>query len=1215
MSLIRTNLNTLVHWLISKLDKIAKALDTNDKATHPHSSYRLTSLSPTSEADKDEHYYKAIVKALERRKILDIKNMAITGPYGSGKSSIIKSILTKYTGRELKFINISLASFNQIESIRDGATTSDQEKKSILQQIEISILQQILYHSNPVELPESRIDRINEHKQWNSILLTIFASSYIFAILIVFFSEGIKKYLTFNEHEFINFIWINKVSKIFFCLQTIILIYQVIHFIKKLRITRINVQNIELGHRKKENTSIINHHIDELIYFFQRTKYNVLIIEDLDRFEMRDIFVKLRETNLILNNSNLITDRVVFVYALRDDLFQDTDRTKFFDIIVPVVPIIDYTNVNQMLTKNLENISSQIEKTLITDISLFIQDMRVLKNIINEFYMYKAILGKELNLNNLLAIITYKNAYPTDYSLLIKREGILFKALSEKETYAIQINKETAATVNQNNKTITELEKESITDIQILKILYISKSNINFTEFNRLIGMSRFDIDFIFSKITSNSLPSNYFINSNPVKFEEIDREMEVKYDERKITIENKNKIDITRLKAKTEELQIEMTNNNNMPLAYLFSKVRPVLVTDHKHNQLLYVLISNGYIDENFEDYISLFHEGELTKLDYDFLLNVKGQRTSPYSTSLINIENIVAKITVQSFSHYSIYNFDIVDHFLYNGHVFNEKSNLLFKQLGNETVESIKFTDAYFERGQNLPDFFEALCSNWVGIWDYLGKSMPYSEEKHQSYFFNIINYADLESLIAIADASNLRQVSENTKDLLSLIQDPERSKKILKGLNLKLRFINDDYTNLDVINFIYVHNHYQINDQFLQKLLKTFSKNFNEQEYFRANYSYILKLNIPSIIDRISREPNEYVKQIYNHEGKKGLDKPSDIVKLLNNENLLLENKLLVVSKFQSKIEALKEVDHVDVAKMLLHANKAKPTWGSIFNYMHKNGSNVSNEIVAFMQTSTNFDELVKLDLALADLSPDFSAEQILIFISILLSSNELTYNEYRQLLTKFENLKLNIEWHNLAREKVEVLIAAKMLAPTSINYEKIKYNFSGLQIELIWSHQSIEFEDIVEDYDFEIDDCNGILAHPAINNEVKQSILDFMAPKVDEFSLSTLEEITKVVNNDPTLLTTTKIANLIIINERIKIDERIVFLNINKVGFDTESINTLIMQIGKKYEKLINASKPTIPIDAFNKNLLEGLKTQSYIVSFTPDPTGSKFIVIK
>lgn len=74
--------------------------------------------------------------------------------------------------------------------------------------------------------------------------------------------------------------------------------------------------------------------------FFQVTKYNVVIIEDLDRFGTSKIFLKLRELNQLINESKIVGRNLVFLYAVKDDIFINEERTKFFDYITTVIPVI-----------------------------------------------------------------------------------------------------------------------------------------------------------------------------------------------------------------------------------------------------------------------------------------------------------------------------------------------------------------------------------------------------------------------------------------------------------------------------------------------------------------------------------------------------------------------------------------------------------------------------------------------------------------------------------------------------------------------------------------------------------------------------------------------------------------------------------------------------------------------------------------------------------
>src|SRR5690554_6296693 len=62
---------------------------------------QYSSLSPIDNCDKDGYYTEALSWALENRKKQDIKNIALTGPYGSGKSSILKTFQKNYKEKEL----------------------------------------------------------------------------------------------------------------------------------------------------------------------------------------------------------------------------------------------------------------------------------------------------------------------------------------------------------------------------------------------------------------------------------------------------------------------------------------------------------------------------------------------------------------------------------------------------------------------------------------------------------------------------------------------------------------------------------------------------------------------------------------------------------------------------------------------------------------------------------------------------------------------------------------------------------------------------------------------------------------------------------------------------------------------------------------------------------------------------------------------------------
>ena len=81
--------------------------------------------------------------------------------------------------------------------------------------------------------------------------------------------------------------------------------------------------------------------MDEIIYFFEENKiYDTIIFEDLDRFNNLEIFIKLRELNRILNNDDCIKNVKLHLYMRYVMIYlKVSERTKFFDFIIPVIPI------------------------------------------------------------------------------------------------------------------------------------------------------------------------------------------------------------------------------------------------------------------------------------------------------------------------------------------------------------------------------------------------------------------------------------------------------------------------------------------------------------------------------------------------------------------------------------------------------------------------------------------------------------------------------------------------------------------------------------------------------------------------------------------------------------------------------------------------------------------------------------------------------------
>ncbi len=127
---------------------------------------RYVDLAPIDSTNEDPEYSKSIQEyikglnwALNNPKIL---NIAITGPYGSGKSSLINSYIDIHP--ELKFIKISLANFDESEFV-NGGNNKGSEDASLLQVAgnltnEAPTTKQLKYESTTDNLDDELINGI-----------------------------------------------------------------------------------------------------------------------------------------------------------------------------------------------------------------------------------------------------------------------------------------------------------------------------------------------------------------------------------------------------------------------------------------------------------------------------------------------------------------------------------------------------------------------------------------------------------------------------------------------------------------------------------------------------------------------------------------------------------------------------------------------------------------------------------------------------------------------------------------------------------------------------------------------------------------------------------------------------------------------------------------------------------------------------------------------
>lgn len=669
-----------------------------------------------------------------------IKNIAITGPYGAGKSSIIQTLERDYP--TFKYLNLSLATLRADEmpsksdvsetdtSDNNKSITSDSDQiESLNRRIEYSILQQIIYKEESSKVPNSRLRRIRHFT--TSVLVKYGISIIVFLLcfLVVFEPSWLRVETFYSMFNFgkANF-WID-----LFCAT--IMIGESFFFIQKLiqaySNSKLNKLNLKDGEIELAETSIFNKHLDEILYFFQVTKYNVVVIEDVDRFGTTDIFLKLRELNQLINESNVIGRAVIFLYAVKDDLFIDEDRVKFFDYIVTVVPTINPSNSKDKL-KNLlsEKGHTNFDDDDLSEMGFFIQDMRLLINIVNEYDQYHQRLIKEnanLDCTKLLGMIVYKNFFPRDFAKLHRREGMVFKVMQLKDTF-ISFAQTDIIKREKNIDDLLEFSKrDSHLKIQELRKFFMEQlcSQIRNTVYSITIDSNSYSP----TDIANNDNLFNALIKQKRVSYhystayysnDAVDIDVQALYTstgfERRIKALELNQ-DPDRFAEIKQGLLSEKLAISSMKIKELFKNYPLEDIKEYLSIELpdlIDIFIRRGYIDEDYYDYISYFYEGMISISDRDTLIDIKRQRKGDYLKHIDHIENFVKELKPYNFTSDSILYVELLDYLVSSSTESTKDYLSLFYKRINKKTAPLKFLGLYYIKGKYPETVFSQFIAN---------------------------------------------------------------------------------------------------------------------------------------------------------------------------------------------------------------------------------------------------------------------------------------------------------------------------------------------------------------------------------------------------------------------------------------------------------------------------------------------------------------------
>ena len=924
----------------------------------------ISLLSPIDDFKRHKEYIIRLKNAIDQPNVF---NIALTGSYGAGKSSILKTFKAYYP--EYHYVNVSLASFVEVNMSESDSTPKSNED-SFEEQLEYSILQQLFYHVKATNIPESRFGRIERTSRKKRIFVVVCILLFVVANLCLFCQEQVTKYFLIPT-EVLKSSFLFGLSICVFILGICVILFQLILFIKKISIKNLTLDKATLEFEEKKNVSIMNRYLDEILYLFQEKKYNVVIFEDIDRFENTHIFTKLRELNLILNQSEEIGRRIVFLYALKDDIFANAEeRTKFFDYIVPVIPFVNASNSGDLFRRKITGLRIpvvEVSSSFITDISAFVNDMRVLTNVVNEFDLYHNLLDKKLKKDKLLAMILYKNLYPTDFSLLHQNKGVVYQTFFSAPKIRNEIREDDSDRLKEIDSEIQAISEETLRSIEELRAVIVGKLlklwpgddwEIYCDGGKKQIS-SLFSEENILHILDGNIYFENkyYRYQTRHLNADEIKSSLgeSYKYRIRKKIIQSVADDKIKTLRDKRKVLMDDIAAIDKYTLSVIAKTDRDIFEhvdipkgEEEKYKVLKYFL-EKGYIDEEYFFYISIFQEGRLTPSDQEFLLSIKFNTPKEFDYKLQEIPSLIQNLSIVDYDHKGILNKDLLEYCLLHEDGYEDKCDVILKQLVVHE-QYIDLLYQFMQEGNCVPTFIKRLV-HIDNVWKSLDKDINHITKDKDKVISAMFKYADINDIRTVNTSYPFNTYINDNNNYSELFEniDQARVRKLLDLLDLNVQLLKDDSNGTDTYSYLYENNMYALTLDNVKVIFK--HNELPVDNLDSAIYTSIEAAELNELQGYVHQELPAFMDNLMltssnTHES-------SDTIVSLMDEDIKLDDIIKLIKHNDTLWDDCKDITDKDVVSTLFVENKIKMTFENVKHYCSCIGSwNIDGTLVAFM-----------------------------------------------------------------------------------------------------------------------------------------------------------------------------------------------------------------------------------------------------------------------
>lgn len=794
-------------------------------------------------------------------------------------------------------------------------------------------------------------------------------------------------------------------------------------------------------------------------------------------------------------------------------MFISQDRTKFFDFIIPIIPVITSSNSGEKLGEILTNLGEvhSVSKTLLKQVAIYIDDMRLAYNICNEFVLYKNNLfsqkendNNKLNLSSdkIFAIIVYKNIFPKDFSLLQKDSGFVHQLFSKiNDLRQGNLDKKSTEIDKIEEKIISSEQEFSRNKLELYSTyLKVPEGRVAIRVNGKTESQFPNRLDFIREILSEDaqitSIVPDYYNreNSREETINSIFALDDISFQERMSAIENRDHL--KELNSKLEKLREEYESVKSEKLSVLINRnffdtiMEEYSYLKKEKNSLIMYLLRNGYIDESFPDYITYFYPNSLKKQDKEFLNAVQGEIELDWDYSLIEVAEVNERLDDSDFTRIYALNFDLFEYLL------QRESEKRLESYLSET--NVKFVNKFLQQNSRplaakISALLYLIDLNQKTLKSLLTSDDILEKEKLQIIilllsfidFSEVIWQEDLQEVMYSFVNSNWSYIQETVDNFNELINNTQIQDN-LKFMEVKIKDFSFEDSHKVMSDFVYENNLYAININNILSLLSYLEGNVSDESVKNKPFSILEQFD--NLNNYIGKNLETFISQLLPFLNEVIHDDLQVVYRIVNNTKIAENLRVEYLNKIQDYSLEISELGTMPILDAAIEFDKAEYSTENILNYFYEYDS-WNERLIRFVNNGEHLDFLQSEFKKFSDkLQGEFFEETV--------KCNQLDNDKYREILSKLGWHYTEFELENIADEKMSILISTRSISDkfsvNTLNF--LRDNYQNHVIEYLTEYIDEYLLENVEDTDIYQETEMFNLLQEGLTDERKFKIID-------------------------------------------------------------------------------------------------------------------------